>query len=371
MLNKRLNMLVLAGHGTGLGAMLAYLKKFPSFTFLQITDSATFPQDLTKLLRSDSALCGMIIEHLAIKDHMSLVSNACGQDLSVVVMTRDPIDQLRSLFNTHLYWWFLAGVNASNRKDMGIMHSAGSLLGMLRLLLQANNLWHAVPLLPLFSKKAGQILFTDVKDLATGADQATMALIAKMMYKAPLTLKGALPQGRLFTRANRFINNIKPLDCQFGNVPFGLTLCPEEFCPYMGLEPDLAISYEKDEIGFSAGEFSGKVSFVAPAHVLAPLGLTKEAFIAPLRVVLEKNNRQVVRTYCEDMSARLATAEQFYNATSLTTEQFYELLLSDKQMADEIEQAIDAFAALLFSHQCQLPESWSSCKEFLRFKSNK
>jgi len=371
--------IILAGHGTALGSMALYIRKLQSMECLWVGIDPLL-EALHKRTHSDRPLT-VVLDHPAYQTRIHEILQFCKKDFTLVVMTRDPVDQLISIANTHLYYWALAsmGLYTDSPLEKTLFYEAGSIAELFNKCLYLDVVWPVAPLLPILAKHAGKIIITDVEDLSPENDMDTVRRIAKAIYGSSDACVLNSPGGRMRSLGNRFMGKIKKLKNR-EQLPFTLELLPEKFCAYWGYdlsdalcnEQNLSLSgsigkdlsaslyYDAKEVGFNFGEFDGRLAFVFDPQEIIASGLPKDKFIQIAKTIVEKNNKEILSTYCKQTSSRLGAAQDIFDSLRLNTNKLTTIINADPEIYTILSQQIHNLAKAMLPYGINPAKKWQT-----------
>ena len=359
---NKFDFIILAGHGTALGALYRYMQQFSSVNLSWLKANFSLPDFST----AESTKNGIILDNSDLQSVPTDLLNYCKDGFLLIVMTRDPLDQLLSVFNTHLYWWAVQNVGLVSKPDNLLFPRYGSRRNLLKKLVFYSSMWPVPTFFPTLFQGAGQTIITDVADFAPDSQQSTMASISQALFHTPDAWECEGPQSRMFTRKNRFFGRIAPLRGGNGEKSFSLSPWPKEYCDILKFDESLVLSYPPDAINFDAGDFQGEIAFVADKKEALSSEGTISSFMKDVRERIEANNNQLLRSYCENISDRVAEAEHIFSLLQIDTKQFFDMLPDIPDVTSQLGTQIRSHIALLNEAGTPLYNHWHSSNLLLK-----
>lgn len=356
--------IVLAGHGTALGSIVAYLRRFESMDVLWSAPNS-LEQCLPDFLETDFDFHTLILDHDGYFEHIELIRKFLAPTLTLIVMTRDPIDQIESVVNTHIFWWALCAFGASEAETLGglYLYQSGSLVACLKSIIVSGYLWPTTKILPALSNRVSKVYFTDVSDLSPKSARNTLSHISQLIYGRSRAYAFEEPHSRIFCRKNRFIGNIKKLHNK-ELLSFSLEVCPAEFYSALGKIHTTSLHYNPSDVGFSSGDFKGDLAFECKSDDPVQKQIPPEKFLAIVRRCVEANNKLILRSYCEDISTRIASAESLYSDICFNNDKIFSVFDGDKSLTSFFLAQTEDLGALLTSHGSKIPSAWKTTHVF-------
>lgn len=362
MSKKKINCLVLAGHGAALGSMVAYLRQFESMNVLW-GNIENLVETIPEFLSDNCQHHTLIVDRVDYLAKIDKILEHCSKPYTLVVMTRDPVEQIKSVANTHLYWWALSsvGVYSISRIEETLFYKFGCIRRLLTGVLLSKFLWPISSLLPTLAKHAGCILFTDVNDLNPGKDLETLTRLSLAIYGRPNAYKADYPQGRMFCRENRFIGKVEKFRHE-GKFAFSLEPCPEMFAKLMWKDLSSALTYDPTEIGFNLGDFCGNIAFICDTQEIAESKMSPHDFIAKVQSIIEQDDKLALRNYCKRLSERVAMAETIYDHVCMSKDTIFSILDKNENDYAVIRKEVQNQAEVLAANGSDLAKNWKTTR---------
>ncbi|WP_297044842.1 hypothetical protein [uncultured Desulfovibrio sp.] len=354
-----LDFIVLAAHGAGIHAFHTYANMFGNMACL---DKDADAETLDAFLQANDTLKGAIIDSAgAVADgRLAAVLDRSGSDSAFVILTRDPLERLLSVANTHILWWAESASGVSGRQlSRTNLHQYGDVKTFLaNKLLGADNMNTLPRILPLLASKTNKYIFFDIHDLYPEHVEDSLAMLRGSIGERAGTQREAngfsIPNALIYKKENSFVRYIRPLWLRHKDVFFAISPCPREFCAAYGLEPHIVMSRDPADLGFTLGDYEGELAFV----------LTEYAHHAPenaRRIVrgLLENRPSLLRDYCQDVSRRHRFASILTDALFLTDAKLLDMAREDPAFAAALRAFLNDHVETVAGHPgWRTPPAW-------------
>lgn len=349
-----------AAHGSGIHAFHTYANMSGEMRCL---DADADTNAIDAFLKTDAAPKGIIIDTAgaAASGHLNYIREHSARKCVFVILTRDPLERLLSVTNTHILWWAesAAGVFAQPLART-CLYQSGDIRGLTAELL-ALDVMNTLPrLLPLLPQQKDRLLFFDIHDLYPEHVEDSLAMLRRSIGERGRegTQREAngfsIPNALIYKKENNFVRYIRPLWLRHKDVWFSIIPCPREFCAAYGLEPHIVMSRDPADLGFTLGDYEGELAFV----------LTEYAHHAPenaRRIVrgLLENRPSLLRDYCQDVSMRHRFASTLAEALFLTDAKLLDMAREDPAFAAALRAFLNDHVETVAAHPgWRTPPAW-------------
>ena len=352
------DLLVLAGHGTGQAAFGDYCRAFKNTRFITPGHLLGQAEELTALIDKDcsAGYLGLIIdrwsEGWSLEDFLKLLRSrrqAAAADepaqasFDLVLLSRDPVEQLLSLANTRLLWWAfkVSGFNNSDALASDFYETSSSMADFLNKLVQPgffyDTQFSVVKLLPLLAPLSRQTIVLDIDDIRPGRDEETMTRLGQKLFNDPSAWAGRSPGSNTRGLTNRFFSCIEPLRLNFDARLFTFSPRPEKWFN-LGQAPGVFyFAYDPEEIEWEGGEFSGRLALVSGQ---ADLLRFNAALSEALKKMLDDGDKKILRRYSRAINGKYKKALAVFDSVKLLPETLLEHLLKNYKLYQAVSQII-------------------------------
>lgn len=365
-----LDFIILGSHGSGLNAMQKYLNQCDVCQVLPHNGQNSL-HHVEPFLQQYTGTRGMFVDKAfsgprAANDLDKLLAY-CRRGYTLVVTTRDPLEQILSVINTHIRWWADASIGLSIMPITSLLlYQSMSVAGLCNKMLESNIMWAVQQLLPHMAEKAGQVFVIAINELHPPQIEHTLL---KMFNTMGIDVRQHawsinMPNSLVYSQINRFVGKVPKLACS-GPMDFTLDPCPEEFCDLLDRNKALMLCYEPEEIGFTLGNFNGRIGFECSREEINASGLTENAFLKIVKDTVEADDLHVLRAYASNLSQRHTTALSVFEHLKVT---------GDKILADSygrgvlmsFKKYVAGYMDTVIKHRPDVVASWSTSRSFLR-----
>ncbi|MBD5417273.1 MAG: hypothetical protein HDR50_06365 [Desulfovibrio sp.] len=358
-----IDFLVLAAHGTGIHAFHTYANMLPGISCLShgISEKA-----IREFLRNPGHTAkGLILDTPALDEgFLDAILARCSPQCTLVVLSRDPLERLKSVVNTHVLWWAEATAGVFDRPGHATkLYGCADVKTMTETLLDAPNMNTSWKLLPLVAPRMHNFLVFDIRELyPENAERSLLSLLA-------LLEKGKLPQGSIpgfsiprslvYRKENSFVRFIKKLRLRHGDAWFAIKPCPYEFCSSYGLEQDIVLLRDPADYGFSLGDYEGELAFVLCEY-------DHHSRTNAMNIVRQRLEQEpeLLLDYCADISRRHAFAQKLADCVALTNDGLLDFARSDRQFGSALRQFFQNHEHCLTACGRDASSSWQATQDF-------
>lgn len=357
-----LDFIVFTAHGAGIHAFHTYANMYENMACLDMDADA---ETLDAFLLANDTLKGAIIDsaNAVANGRLAAVLDRSDSDSVFVILTRDPLERLLSVANTHILWWAESASGVFSRPlPQTSLHQYGDIKTFLaKKLLDADTMNTLPRILPLLASKTNKYIVFDIHDLYPEHVENSLAMLRRCCRAKEReagtqreTNGVSIPNTLIYKKENRFVRCIKPLWLRHRDVWFAISPCPREFCTAYGFEPHIVTSRDPAELGFTLGDYEGELAFV----------LTEYAHHAPenaMRIVrgLLENRPSLLRDYCQEMSRRHRFAATLTDALFLTDEKLLDMAREDPAFAMALATFLNNHVQTVAGHPgWRTPPAW-------------
>lgn len=265
--SDRFQMLLAASHGAGTNSFMLYLRKYLdiaclAFNGLNPAGRVRFLQanpDRGKCIFLDSA------DYSADEYLDSLRPQTDGAFL-LVHLERDPVERLCSVANTHIYWWATRAVGFSvNLPGETWLFKEGDVNRLLIKLLKHPTMFSTPSIVPKTRVWTDNYMLIDMEAVKPARIAATLDEISLRLGSRSLSMKACRINSStsFYSRTNRFVRAIMPLNIIIDNITVSLRPCPYEMLEmYNFNDNDIAWQGDKETIRFEVGKFENPLAFI-------------------------------------------------------------------------------------------------------------
>ncbi len=317
----------IASHGSGIKAFRRYL------TMLDGVRCLLYPASLEQVenFLEQEGKKGVILDSTSYLENgiSEYILRNTTPGFLPIILSRDPVDRLLSVANTHLLWWAqsISGVFEKNVYKENIFPYS-SMKHFIRHIINAKTMNAVVGFIDCIKEKYEEMLFVDVHDIYPENASKVLGIIEEK-----LNIAGGggvtIPPGIVYAKGNSFVSRIKKLYINYNNLKFRIVPCPSLFCDAYGYENDIVITCNRDECGFTIGDnLIKEISFVCDDYGQCSKDDAKKI----LRSIF-MNDESIIKKYCTDVSSRNRLANQIAENLYLSEEKIFALAADDKDFA--------------------------------------
>lgn len=365
-----LDFVILGSHGSGLNAMQKYLNQCDACHVL-LHNGQTCVHHVEPFLQQHTGTRGMFVDRAfsgpkATMDLDKLLAY-CRQGYTLVVTTRDPLEQILSVINTHIRWWAEASIGLSTTPMTSLLlYQSMSVAGLCSKMLESSIMWAVQKMLPHMTANAGQIFVIDVNELHPPQIEQTLLTMFRAIGidTQDHAWRIKLPDSLVYSQVNRFVGKVPKLACS-GPMDFTLDPCPEEFCDLLDRDKSLMLCYDPEAIGFTLGNFSGSIGFECNRDEINTSGLTADAFLKTVKDIVEADNLQILRTYASNLSQRHATAISVFEHLKVTSDKILQNSYG-YEVLNKFKKYVACYMDAVMEHRPEVVALWNTSRSFLR-----
>lgn len=331
-MNNKIDIVVISSHGSGIHAASLFLKQIePKLSLFTIANKMASKENIARWLNTETQGKVAIFEsfaHLANDALRNQILANLEDKCQFVILVRDPLDRLKSVVNTHIYWWACAasGLYAGNVYSTSLFAKM-DIEGLLSSVMRAANMKTLVNTFRYLLSYHDKMNVLAISDLSHNKINQTFGRIYKDIFACGMNYVD-FPKVPVFNKINNFPDRLRKMGL-FDDIEIGI--CPVAFMDAYNIDKsNIIVDMDPQVCGFEIGNFPGNIAFVLD---------TGRKYSDETKNYLKSyfaSHKHILIAYCKELSKRYKFARQVSDPLLLTDEKLLQYARTNSRLAKQL-----------------------------------
>lgn len=362
-MDGKIDLVVIANHGAGQNALCYFLNQIRPAISTHIA-SGQYASEQSVAAWLDRAGLGKAIffdsrTPLADDKFRNYVFENLSDSCQFITLVRDPLQRLKSVVNTHIYWWACAASGLYHfQPGQTLLFRSRNINNLLSHLMAEPTMNVLADACQYLGAWRDRLRVLSIADLRHDRINKAFAPIYKAIYGAGFNPVD-IPEAPAFNMINNFPRFIARKQIRITDFDLSIFVCPVEFLDAYVINKEAVIAeMDPASCGFNIGKFAGKIAFILDSGAVYPAEIKNH-----LRSYLAGHHK-ILQDYCKELSERSQLARQTGEALWLTDEKLLQYAHTNRNLAKQLASYLEQDIAGI--RECDASKI-SVCKESIAF----